>query len=195
MGRTFLGGGGPHYSSVANAQQSTLNRHPCLCVRNHARKYDMIAFSTSWWPSEAEKALLTERFNRLIPRTEEVSHDIYQRLFDTPPFVASSPATSRVRRRSWRRCSPPPLTLSETPKGFPRPAGPVTFTVTGAPGWYEVSAVDSGGQKFGPARFASRYFSTEVAGGFTGMILGVWAKGKGSQARFTEARLSSPRLD
>jgi xylan 1,4-beta-xylosidase len=75
-------------------------------------------------------------------------------------------------------------------------AGPVTLRLRGEPERYEVSARDSQGQEFGPKAFLSRCFSTEVAGGFTGVVLGMWAQGRAGskEAVFSRFLLTSSSL-
>ncbi len=45
--------------------------------------------------------------------------------------------------------------------------------------WYEFSVTTDGGQKMVLSRGETRYLSTEVAGGFTGVYLGMYATGNG----------------
>jgi alpha-N-arabinofuranosidase len=62
----------------------------------------------------------------------------------------------------------------------PVPAGPVQIKITAEPLWYTFSYLPEGGGEFIPAgKMESRYLSSEVAGGFTGVYLGMFAEGNG----------------
>ncbi|MBN1790453.1 MAG: glycoside hydrolase family 43 protein [Bacteroidales bacterium] len=60
----------------------------------------------------------------------------------------------------------------------PLPEGPVQFRITAEPLWYTFSYLPAGASEFIPAgKMESRYLSSEVAGGFTGVYLGMFAEG------------------
>lgn len=63
----------------------------------------------------------------------------------------------------------------------------VVLRVEGEPDMYSFSISTDGGRSFIPAgRANARYLSTETAGGFTGMTIGLFAVGEGAEATFTD---------
>lgn len=68
---------------------------------------------------------------------------------------------------------------AETPL-IPLPPGPVDLTVTATPGSYRFAFQPAGGPPVTVLSAETRYLATEVAGGFTGVYLGLYATGNGS---------------
>lgn len=68
------------------------------------------------------------------------------------------------------------------------PAGSrVVLRVEGEPDMYCFSISTDGGKNFTPAGKANaRYLSTETAGGFTGITIGIFATGEGAEATFND---------
>ncbi|MDE6108866.1 MAG: glycoside hydrolase family 43 protein, partial [Muribaculaceae bacterium] len=63
----------------------------------------------------------------------------------------------------------------------------VVLRVDGEPDMYSFSISTDGGRTFIPAgRANARYLSTETAGGFTGMTIGLFAIGEGAEATFSD---------
>lgn len=63
----------------------------------------------------------------------------------------------------------------------------VKFRIDGGPDMYTFHVSIDGGNEFVEAGHANaRYLSTETAGGFTGMMIGLYASGKDSEALFTD---------
>lgn len=60
------------------------------------------------------------------------------------------------------------------------PEGSVRLRIASEPLWYTFSYLPAGGKEFIPAgKMESKYLSSEVAGGFTGVYLGMFATGNG----------------
>ena len=60
--------------------------------------------------------------------------------------------------------------------------GPLTLSIAVARDWYIFSLTSQSGRTTELARHESRYLSTEVAGGFVGVMLGIYATARGTES-------------
>ncbi len=60
--------------------------------------------------------------------------------------------------------------------------GPVTLSIAIDRDWYTFSLTNASGRKFDLGRHETRYLSTEVAGGYVGVILGMYATARGERS-------------
>jgi len=73
--------------------------------------------------------------------------------------------------------------LSAIVANEPIPNGALILAISADPNWYTFTVEDAAGVRRELARAETRYLSTEVAGGFTGVYLGMYATGNGAPAR------------
>lgn len=89
--------------------------------------------------------------------------------------------TTRGGRRValLRRCLG---SLIAEPSNHPIPAGKAVLRLTATPEWYTFSIEPAGGQPITLGKVEARHLSTELAGGFTGVYLGMYATGNGQNS-------------
>jgi len=73
-------------------------------------------------------------------------------------------------------------TLAAEPIVAPLPEGPAILSVRAEPEWYHFSAHASDGAVIDLGRAETRHLSTELARGFTGVYLGMYATGNGTDS-------------